>query len=164
MYVDFRTGWLVGLVLTLTIGLYFVWLWQPPRQSDRHAKNLLHDIEQRNWSRVADLIGTDYADQWGNDRALVLERMRLVAGYGHHLRLNVIDANCKIDKGGRVGLWRSRIVIEGDDADLGGVMKERVNSLTTPFELQWRRVSGKPWDWKLVRVSNPELEIPAQFD
>ena len=164
MYVDFRTGWLVGLVLTLTIGLYCIWLSQPPRQIDRHAKNLLHDIEQRNWSRVADLIGTDYADQWGNDRSLVLERMRLVLGYGHHLRLNVIDANCKIDKGGRVGLWRSRIVIEDSDPGLGAVVKERVNSLMTPFELQWRHISRKPWDWKLVGVSNPELDIPAEFN
>jgi len=162
MRVDFRTEWFAGLVLTLTIGLYCVWLWQPPRQIDRHTKNLFHDIEQRNWSRVADLIGTDYADQWGNDRSLVLERMRLELGYGHHLRLNVIDAYCKIDKGGRVGLWRSRIVIE--DPGLGAVVKERVNSLTTPFELQWRHISRKPWDWKLVRVSNPELEIPAEFN
>ena len=164
MRIDFRTGMLVGLGATLAIGLYCVWLWQPPRQIDRHAKNLLHDIEQRNWSRVADLIETDYADQWGNDRALVLERMRLVLGYGHHLRLNVIDANCKIDEGRRVGLWRSRIVIEDDNPDLAAVVKERVNSLTTPFELQWRHTSRKPWDWKLVRVSNPELEIPAEFD
>ena len=162
MRVEFRTGWFAGLVLTLTIGLYCVWLWQPQCQIDRHTKKLFHEIEQRNWSRVADLIGTDYADQWGNDRSLVLERMRLVLGYGHHLRLNVIDANCKIDKGGRVGLWRSRIVIE--DPGLGAVVKERVNSLTTPFELQWRHISRKPWDWKLVRVSNPELEIPAEFN
>ena len=164
MRVEFRTGWFAGLVLTLTIGLYCVWLWQPHRQVDRHAKNLLHDIEQRNWSRVADLIGTDYADQWGNDRALVLERMRLMLGYSHHLRLKAIDPNRKIDNGGRVGLWRSRILIEDDDSGFGAVVKERVNSLTTPFELQWRHISGKPWDWKLVRVSNPELEIPAEFD
>src|SRR5947209_6632069 len=50
MRVEFRTGWFTGLVLTLTIGLYCVWLWQPQRQIDRHAKNLLHDIEQRNWT------------------------------------------------------------------------------------------------------------------
>jgi hypothetical protein len=164
MRVEFRTGWFAGLVLALTIGLYCVWLWQPPRQIDRHTKNLLHDIEQRNWSRVADLIGTDYADQWGNDRALVLERMRLVLGYGHHLGLKAVDPNCKIDNGGRVGLWRGRIVIENDGPELGGMVKERVNALTTPFELQWRHISGKPWDWKLVRVSNQELEIPAEFD
>jgi hypothetical protein len=47
---------------------------------------------------------------------------------------------------------------------LGAVVKERVNSLTTPFELQWRHISRKPWDWKLVRVSNPELDIPAEFN
>jgi hypothetical protein len=162
MHVDFRAGLFAGLIVTLTIGLYCVWLWQPQRQIDRHTKNLLHGIEQKNWSRVADLIGTDYADQWGNDRALVLERMRLVAGYGHHLRFNAIDANCKIDNS--VGLWRGRIVIDSDDAELVAVVKERVNSLTTPFELQWRHVSRKPWDWKLVRVSNLELEIPAGFD
>jgi hypothetical protein len=162
MHVDFRVGLFAGLIVTLTIGLYCVWLWQPQRQIDRHTKNLLHGIEQKNWSRVADLIGKDYADQWGNDRALVLERMRLVAGYDHHLRFNAIDANCKIDNG--VGLWRGRIVIDSDDAELVAVVKERVNSLTTPFELQWRHVSRKPWDWKLVRVSNLELEIPAGFD
>src|SRR5205809_1626180 len=142
MYVDFRTGWLVGLVLTLTIGLYCVWLWQPQRQIDRHTKKLFHEIEQRNWSRVADLIGTDYTDQWGNDRALVLERMRLVLGYAHHLRLEVIDANGKIDppksasrtdsSGGEdgfavanngIGIWRGRIAIESDDAELVAMVK-----------------------------------------
>ncbi len=129
MRVDFRTGLLVGLGATLTIGLHCLWL---------------------------------YADQWGNDRALVLERMRLVFGYGRHLRLHVIDANCSIDNG--VGLWRGRIAIDSDDAELVAVLKERVNSLTTPFELQWRHVSRKPWDWKLVRVGNTQLDIPAGFD
>jgi hypothetical protein len=40
------------------------------------------------------------------------------------------------------------------------MIKERVNSIPAPFQLEWRRVSGKPWDWKLVRVSNAELVIP----
>jgi hypothetical protein len=33
----------------------------------------------------------------------------------------------------------------------------------TPFELRWRHESWKPWDWKLVEVHNPELEVPAAF-
>ena len=40
------------------------------------------------------------------------------------------------------------------------LVKERVSSLTTPFDLEWRRMSAKPWDWKLVRVSNAELALP----
>ena len=162
MRVDFRTGLFVGLGATLTIGLYCLWLWQPQRQIDRHTESLFYKIEQKNWAGVAGLLGAEYADQWGNDRALVLERMRLVFGYGRHLRLHVIDANCSIDNG--VGLWRGRIAIDSDDAELVAVLKERVNSLTTPFELQWRQVSRKPWDWKLVRVDNTQLEIPAGFD
>jgi hypothetical protein len=162
MRIDFRTGMLVGLGATLAIGLYCVWLWRPQHQIERHTQNLLHKIEQKNWAAVADLIGAEYADQWGDDRALLLERMRLGFGYGHHLRLDVAEAVCKIDNG--VGVWRGRIAIDSDDAELLAVVKERVNSLRTPFELQWRRFSGKPWDWKLVRVSNPELQIPAGFD
>ena len=36
---------------------------------------------------------------------------------------------------------------------------ERVNRLTKPFELHWRHESWRPWDWKLVQVSNPALEL-----
>jgi hypothetical protein len=41
------------------------------------------------------------------------------------------------------------------------LLDERVNSLPAPFELEWRRLSGQPWDWKLVRVGNSAFEIPA---
>ena len=159
---DIRLGLIVGMAAAVAIGAYCLWLWQEERQVARHTENLFRRIEQRNWSGVADLIAPDYADQWGNDRALVLERMRLILGYGHHFRINVADADCKIDNG--IGVWQGRITIDSDDSELMPVLKERVNSLTAPFELQWRHVSGKPWDWKLVRVSNPELEIPAGFE
>jgi hypothetical protein len=162
MRVDFKIGLLVGVGAALAIGLYCVWLWQQERQIARHTENLFHNIEQKNWAGVADLIAADYVDQWGNDRALVLERMRVVLGYSHRLRLAVTDATCGIDNG--VGIWRGGIAVDSDDAELVAVVKERVNSLTTPFELEWRHVSRKPWDWKLVRVSNPELENPAGFD
>ncbi len=41
------------------------------------------------------------------------------------------------------------------------MVKERVNVLETPFELRWQQQSGKPWDWKLVRVMNAGLEATA---
>jgi hypothetical protein len=162
MRFDFRIGLFVAFGATVAIGLYCFWLWQQERQINRHTENLFYKIEQKNWTGVVDLIAADYADQWGNDRARVLERLRLMSAYGRHLRINVSDASCKIDNG--LGLWRGRITMDCDDAELIAIVKERVNSLTAPFELQWRHVSSKPWDWKLVRVSNPELEIPAGFD
>jgi hypothetical protein len=59
--------------------------------------------------------------------------------------------------------WMGRIWIDGDEGDVMDALKERVNSLATPFELEWCRISAKPWDWKLVRVSNSALEIPADI-
>jgi hypothetical protein len=35
-----------------------------------------------------------------------------------------------------------------------------VNSLESPFEFEWKRGATWPWDWKLVAVRNPALEIP----
>jgi hypothetical protein len=162
MRIDFRIGLFVGLGATIMIVFYCVWLWQQERQIVRHTENLFRRIDQKNWSGFADLVAVDYADQWGNDRALLLERMRLVLGYSRQVHLHVSDSNCKIDNG--VGIWRGRITIEGDDSDLVAAAKVQVNSLTTPFELRWRKVSDKPWDWKLVRVSNPDLDIIAGFD
>jgi hypothetical protein len=42
-------------------------------------------------------------------------------------------------------------------------LDQKINKLPTPFQLEWRQFSGKPWDWKLVAVSNPAFEIPAEM-
>ena len=68
----------------------------------------------------------------------------------------------KIDH--RHATWIAKITVEGAEGEVMAEVKERVNSLATPFELEWRRVSAKPWDWKLTRVSNPDLQIPAGFE
>ena len=57
--------------------------------------------------------------------------------------------------------WSGKIKVYGTDNGVMDLLNERVNSLPAPFELEWHRLSGKPWDWKLVRVSNSAFEIPA---
>ena len=161
MRVDWRFGLLIGVVVALVSGLYCVWLWDAERQVLRHTENLFQRIDDRNWSAVEQMIASDYADEWGEDRALVLERMRLVLGQSGQFQISAVDVDCKIDNG--IGRWRGRILIESDDSEFISEVKQRVNSLTAPFQLEWRRASSKPWDWKLVRVNNPELEIPKEF-
>jgi hypothetical protein len=158
----FRKGFYGGLTIALLIGLYLTWLWQPERQVKRHTENLLHKIEKKNWAGASDFIGSDYTDQWGDDRALLLGRMRDVFRYFSNVRIKIVDPTLNIT-GGR-GVWRSKITIDGDNSEAMALVKERVNLLASPFELEWRRQSGKPWDWKLVGVSNPNLEIPMGFE
>jgi len=61
----------------------------------------------------------------------------------------------------RRAIWVGKITVYSSDDGVMEVLDERVNKLPAPFELEWHRLSGKPWDWKLVRVSNSSFEIPA---
>ena len=77
-------------------------------------------------------------------------------------RVNFSTATVNVDH--RRATWIAKITVQGAEGEVMAEVKERVNSLTKPFELEWRRTSAKPWDWKLARVSNPDLEIPAGFE
>jgi hypothetical protein len=156
--ISFRGGFYGGLALAVCIGL--TWLWQPERQVQRHTENFFHAIEHKNWAAAADFIGSDYQDQWGDDRARVLERMR--EGFRYMRGLRIIAPNPSVEVKTRRAVLRSKIIVYSTDDEVMEFLDERVNSLPAPFELEWHRLSGKPWDWKLVRVSNSAFEIPAE--
>lgn len=157
---SFRNGFYLGLVSVVALGLFLVRLWQPELQVRKHSEHLLEAIIDKDWDEFESFLAEDYRDQWGHDRTAVLERTRAVARYARGLQFDVVAPNARID--GQVGYWRAFISIDGDkDNEVIALMKERVNTLKTPFELEWHRRSGKPWDWKLVSVRNPELELPT---
>jgi hypothetical protein len=157
--ISFRGGFLAGLAIALCIGLYLVWLWQPARQVSRHTENFLHAIERKDWTATANFIGSDYRDQWGDDRTRVLERMR--EGFRYVRGPRIIASNPSVQVETRRAMWSSKIKVYSADDDVMDLLNERVNSLPAPIELEWHRLSGKPWDWKLVQVSNSAFEISA---
>jgi len=116
-------------------------------------------IEHRNWDAVADFIGTDYQDQWGDDRARVLERMR--EGFRWVRGSRIIPSDVSVKTEGRRAVWSGKVVVYSTDDGVMELLDQRVNKLPTPFELEWHCLSREPWDWKLVRVSNSGFEIPA---
>ena len=161
MSISFRGGFYIGLALALCIGLYLIWLWRPERQVRRHTENFFHAIEHKDWLAVANFIGSDYHDQWGDDRARVVERMR--EGFRYVRAPRIVASNPRVQVETRRAVWISKIVLYSADDDAMDLLDERVNSLATPFELEWHRLSGKPWDWKLARVSNSAFEIPVDI-
>lgn len=159
MTITFRGAFIGGVALAICVGLYLIWLWRPERQVQLHTQNFFHAIDHRNWETVADFIGADYQDQWGDDRTRVLERMR--EGFRWVHGSTIIPSNVSVTTEGQRVLWTGKIVVYSTDDSVMQLLDERVNKLPTPFELEWHRLSGKPWDWKLVRLSNSGFEIPA---
>ena len=161
MTISFRGGFIIGLAVAACAGLYLIWLWGPEHQVRLHTENFFHAIEHRDWETVADFIGNDYQDQWGDNRARVLERMR--EGFRWVPGSKIVAASPVVNVETRRAIWIGKITLYSSDDDVMQLLDERINKLPTPFELEWHRLSGKPWDWKLVRVSNSAFEIPVEM-
>ena len=156
--VSFRTGFCLGLLLAVVLGLYLWWLWEPEHQVRLHAAHLIEALEDNDWSDTGEFIDASYSDQWGHDRSLLLTRLRQVLSYARHLRIETIGTP-RVDATNAEAVWTARIAIDADANEVSTFIKERINPLEEPFELRWRHQSSKPWDWKLVRVANPSLEL-----
>jgi hypothetical protein len=154
---SFRTGFYGGLVVAVIWGIYLARLWQGQRQVELHSVHLLAAIEKHNWKAAGEFVGGDYRDQWGNDRALLLERLRDVFRALPNARFDSSVISVQTSNGR--GSWIARITVTspGEFADY---IQNRVNSVESPFEFEWKRGATWPWDWKLVAVRNPGLEIP----
>ncbi len=154
---SFRTGLFAGLVVAITLGLFLFQLWDAGNQVRLHSEHLLVALEKKRWSAVNEFLDPTYADQWGHDRATVVSRLQQVLPYARNLRLHAREVISQAADG--AGYWRARITLEADPNEVSAFILSRVNPLQDPFTLTWRRASGKPWDWKLVRVTNPALEL-----
>lgn len=159
MTISYRGGFYGVVALAVCIGLYLICLWRPERQVRLHTENFFHAIDHRNWEAVADFVGNDYQDQWGDDKTRLIERMR--EGFRWVRGSRILAPNPAVQVETRRAIWIGKITVYSSDDGVMEVLDERVNKLNAPFELEWHHVSGKPWDWKLVRVSNASFEIPA---
>jgi hypothetical protein len=153
----FRNGFYAGLVVAVIWGVYLARLWQAQRQIELHSVHLLAQVEKKNWKVVGEFVGHDYQDRWGDDRALLLERLREVFRVLPNARIEFSSATTSMQAGR--GFWSAKINVKGS-GEFGDFVEGRVNSLESPFEFEWHRGATWPWDWKLVAVRNPDLEIP----
>lgn len=138
------------------MGVYLFRLWQPERQVRLHSTNLVAQMEKKNWKRVGEFIRSDYQDQWGHDRARVLKRLREVLRAAPNARIDIAEPTLRIESGR--GRWIARVTVDGA-GEYADLIEARINTLDAPFELEWRQGATWPWDWKLVSVRNPALDL-----
>ncbi len=138
-------------------GICLVRLWQPHRQIVLHSLHFLEEIEKKDWKAVGEFVSNDYQDRWGNDRALLLDRLREVLRALPNARIESSFPSSRTEAGH--GYWTAKITVKGS-GEFADFIQHGVNSLDSPFEFEWQRGATWPWDWKLVSVKNPALEIP----
>jgi hypothetical protein len=154
---SFRNGLFVGLIAAAAIGTYLFQLWGADNQVHLHTEHLIAALQDQDWSDVEGSLDPSYLDQWGENRAILTARLRGLLSYAKNLK--VVPHETMVRTLGGQGTWSARVTIEADPNEVSALIKDRVNGLGEPFTLEWRKKSRKPWDWKLVRVSNPTLEL-----
>lgn len=150
---------LVTAVALVMAGLYAAWLWQPERQVRLHTGHFFKAVEGRNWDKVRGFVAEDYSDRWGHDKENVMDDARTV--FGQFLFLTIQGEPGPATVGDRSAEIRVRVRIAGQGSPIAALVMERVNTLPSPFLFAWRQRSWKPWDWELVRIDHPELEIES---
>jgi hypothetical protein len=150
------TAALASLVV-VTIALRCLWLWQPERQLLLHQANFRRAVERRDWGRIEAMIDPAYADRWGYTRATGVRDARQWLGQFFALTVTAAPAGDRLTADG--GTVTERWTIDGTGVVGAEMVKDSVNALHAPFVFQWKHRSWKPWDWTLVRVDNPELNL-----
>ena len=159
MMISFRGGFFGGLAIALCIGLYLHLALASRSIRSGFTPKIFFTPSSTETGKLSPILLSDYQDQWGDDKTRLLERMR--EGFRWVRGSRIIASNPAVQVEMRRAIWIGKITVYSSDDGVMEVLDERVNKLPAPFELEWHRLSGKPWDWKLVRVSNSAFEIPA---
>jgi len=103
------------------------------------------------------MMAEDYADRWGHDKARVAERSREV--FRQFLVLGIEVEDLDVLEADGTGTATGRVALQGRGGPLAEMAIQEAATLREPFSFTWRQASWKPWDWKLTRVDQPELEL-----
>ena len=126
-----------------------------------HQAHLRQAVEARNWTRVTALVDPAYGDRWGYTRTTGLAEARQWLGQFFALTITAEPAGEQLSaEGGRV---TERWKIDGTGSEAASMVKDRLNGVSAPFVFQWKHRSWKPWDWALIRVENPELDLSPEM-
>jgi hypothetical protein len=141
----------------LVLFIWCLWLWQPARQIERHTRDLLESIEDKDWREMTDMMADDYSDRWGYDKATIVDRSK--QAFAQFFILEVEGSGYEVEEENAIGTARVQISVTGRGGPLADIVMTRAAELKQPFAFTWRQASWKPWDWKLIRVDQPELEV-----
>jgi len=151
-----------SVIALLALAIFLISLWRPERQVTLHQQHLLAAFSDRKWDRISALLDNGYKDGWEQDKATVLQRSRIALAQFFSPQISGFDPQIRVQSDSAI--VSEKLKLSGEGNEFAQIATRRVNEIKSPFIFTWQRKSWKPWDWKLVRVENAELTIPALED
>lgn len=155
-----RKTWIASIiVLFLIVGLAI--RWQPDAQLERCWEGFLDAFETRRWSAVNAYLSPEYHDSWGHTR----RQLGRDATYAltDFRTLEVRATHTVIERSGRRAQIEAVIRVVGDGGPRAEQARQAVNRVFVPTTFAWERRPWRPWDWRLVRITNEEVDLPTAY-
>jgi len=149
------------VLAVLAIGLlaatgFAVVEFQSERQLNKAFERMISAVEARDWKRVEAMTAADYTDQWGMNRTQALEIGSEILRHFFVVEITISDVSLSVGDG-VPGEVRALLRVSGNGTAIAQSVMTEANQLQQPFIFQWRKASWKPWDWRLVSVSQSEV-------
>ncbi|MGC3991716.1 MAG: hypothetical protein QM796_18895 [Chthoniobacteraceae bacterium] len=145
------------IVVILVLAYLLFSLWQPERQVALHQEHLLQAYSDRKWSKVEGFLDDAYADRWGHKKEDILRLSRIA--FAQFIAPEVTGLSPQLGWKAGTATITEKLAVAGEGNEFAQEAERRINRLPQPFVFTWQRKSWKPWDWTLVCVDNPGLEI-----
>lgn len=134
-------------------------LLSPTRQLRAAQRQLVEAIAAKDAAACAKLIHPDYTDPWGfssSDWPGLLKDLRTLSPL---LEINLVDP--VIDAAG--GVVDTSLQVKSSGGPASGIIAARAVELKETTRFIWKREGWQPWNWRLVSIQNPALEIPSDY-
>lgn len=151
-----------ALLVTLILSVWAAW-WCFGRGAEAEVlaaqTAFLKKVEKRDWAAVKLRLASDYRDAYGHDRdSAVAAATEVLAGF---LMLEVRAGEPVIQAGEAESRVDALIRMEGNGLGFSSVIVGRVNQMRAPWVFLWRKDGPWPWSWKITRIHQDELRLPA---
>lgn len=121
---------------------------------------LIKALEKRNWDKVAKTLSETYTDSWGQGREQAVELGRQALSGFISLTIHEQLLSSRASEG--TGETTFNLQLDGNGMGFSSVVVARVNSISQPWRLHWRKEGPWPWTWKVVRLEQPDVVLPPQ--
>lgn len=131
-------------------------------QVEKRKERFRTALQDQDVDQALAMVADTYQDQWGftkDDLRLILKDVT-----SQFVIVNLTFAEEKPSRQNGDLLYSVRIQLGGRPlTPAGTVMADFSAQHRQPFLLTWRKEGWWPWTWRLVRVENPELELPTGY-
>lgn len=141
------------LALGLWLGLPFL---SPSRGVERAWDQVLEAISENDPEELGRLLGADYSDGFGFDRAEAIRVAGLIRAQFLTCTFRRERSEVVMDPSKKSAVTRAKMRLVGTGSPIaqGAIQASAVSESLTSF--RWRRNSWRPWDWRLVSIENPD--------